>query len=375
MVQDLGELALWSDEQLDAFRGLADPVLDPFVSRLDSRKLTRMLGTLFSSKHLPHDDSAFEPLLAALPRPVPQQREAIERGQALFRLYGPEVLLILGCYGLPAAYAAAKGVQVIYRARRLKDDPLRRLCDTAQMVINVMQPGALESEGIGTRSLLKVRLMHALVRQHVKTLEEPQPWSQDFGEPINQEDLTGTLLTFSILVLDGLRKIGVELQPGEEHGYLEVWKHIGAMLGIDPRLIPADRAQAELLSRRIAERQFRPSTEGRELAGGLAQVVNGLFPISGYGLSLSHFFLDRSVFGLNLAEVLALPPANWTRHLVRARATQKRFELRWLNRVPGARRRRRSLSTFFAQALISLQRPDERSPFEVPPALASAWRL
>lgn len=27
--------------------------------------------------------------------------------------YGPEVLLILGCYALPASYAAADGVQVV----------------------------------------------------------------------------------------------------------------------------------------------------------------------------------------------------------------------------------------------------------------------
>jgi hypothetical protein len=373
MVERLPMPTKWGNEELDAFRSIADPVLDPLVSKLDARQLARMLGTLFGSGHLPTKDPAFEPLLAALPVPPLQHREAIECGQALFRLYGPEVLLILGCYGLPAAYAAASGVQVIYRARRLQVDPLRRLCDTAQMVINVMQPGALDSDGIGTRSLLKVRIMHALVRQHVKTLK--QPWSRDFGEPINQEDLAGTLMTFSILVLDGLRKIGVELQPGEESGYLEVWKHIGSMLGIDPRLIPADSAAAELLSRRIAERQFRPSPEGRELASGLTRVVGGLFPVSGYGVSLSHFFLNRSVFGVNLAEVLALPPPNWTRHLVRARAAQKRIELRWLNHVPGARGRRRYLSTFFAQALISLQRPDDHSPFEVPPALVSAWRL
>lgn len=365
----------WTDAELDAARRTTDEALDPLVQRLEPRQVGKMLGTLFGSRHLPSADPAFQPLLAVLPILTPRDRESVARGQALFRLYGPEVLLILGCYGLPAAYAAADGVQVIHRARRLKDDALRRLCDTAQMVINVMQPGSLEQGGVGTRALLKVRLMHALVRQHVRTLEEPAPWSASWGEPLNQEDLAGTLLTFSILVLDGLRKIGVELEPGEASGYLEVWKHIGAMLGIDPRLIPVDVAEAELLSRRIGQRQFRPCPEGQELAAGLAEVVDTLFPVRGYGSSLSHFFLDDSVFGINLGQVLALPPANWTRHLVRARAAQKRVELHWLNRVWGARRRRRSVSTFFAQALISLQRPDDLSPFEVPPSLASSWRL
>jgi hypothetical protein len=61
--------------------------------------------------------------------------------------------------------------------------------------------------------------------------------------------------------------------------------------------------------------------------------------------------------------------------LVRARAAQKRAVLEWLPRVPGAERRRRALSGFFAQRLILLQRPDKISPFEVPSELRRSWRL
>jgi hypothetical protein len=104
-------------------------------------------------------------------------------------------------------------------------------------------------------------------------------------------------------------------------------------------------------------------------------VLDELFVIPGYGTSLMRFFLDGSVFGLNLAELLGLPPPNWTRHLVRSRAAQKHFVLSWLPRVPGAQSRRRAFSGFFTQRLILLQRPDKQSPFEVPPGLMQAWRL
>lgn len=363
-----------SDSELDAFRARGDDTLDPLIATLSASDVPEMLGLLFRTDRIP-DDPRFRRLVAAIPTLPVQRPRLVNAGQQLFQLYGPEVLLVLGCYGLPAAYAAAHGVQAIYRARRLKDDPQRRLCETAQMLINVMVPGSLEPEGIGTRSALKVRLMHGLIRRHVRTTERPGPWKAEFGEPINQEDLAGTLLTFSLLVLDGLRKIGVELSTEEELGYLEVWGHIALILGIDPRLVSHDFTSAEALATCIGKRQFRPCAEGRQLTRELVDVTNSLFPIPGYGTSVMRFFLDASVFGVNLAEILDLPPANWTRVLVTARAAQKRFILRWLNRVPGARRRRRALSGFFTQRLILMKRPDKQSPFEIPPGLLERWRL
>ncbi|HWO08861.1 MAG TPA: oxygenase MpaB family protein, partial [Polyangiaceae bacterium] len=213
-----------------------------------------------------------------------------------------------------------------------------------------------------------------LVRQHVRTLGSPA-WAPAFGQPINQEDLAGTLLTFSLVVVDGLRKIGAVIPPEAERGYFALWNHIGRVLGIDERLLPAGAEAAAALAARIGQRQFRPSPEGQHLARELVKVNDSLFPVPGYGLSLMHFFLGETPFAVNLAELLALPPPNWTRLLVRARAAQKRAVLGWLPRVPGGERRRRALSGFFAQRLILLQRPDKHSPFEVPPELWQRWRL
>ncbi|HWL85594.1 MAG TPA: oxygenase MpaB family protein [Polyangiaceae bacterium] len=370
---------LVTDQELDVFRSQGDPLLDGLVASLSPGAVGEMLGALFRSDHIPTDDPRFRALLDAL-SPIPLvNSQLVEAGQRLFELYGPEVLLILGCYGLPAAYAAANGVQVIHRARRLEDDAKRRLCETAQMVINVMRPGGLTPDGIGYRSAIKVRIMHALIRHHVRTASASDsrsaPWSSTYGEPINQEDLAGTLLTFSLLVLDGLRKIGVNFSDEEEIGYLEAWHHVGLIVGVDPRLAPRTLDEAKSLATLIGRRQFRPSPEGQRLTRELVRVTETLFPVPGYGTSLMHFFLDESVFGVNLAETLDLPPANWTRILVRARAAQKQVVLRWLNRVPGARGRRRAFASHFTQMMILWERPDKTSPFEIPADLAQRWRL
>ena len=282
--------------------------------------------------------------------------------------------LILGSYSLPLAYAAGNGVKVIYRARRLKEEPIRRLCDTAQMVINAMLPGQLETGGIGWHSTRKVRLIHALVRRHVQSDPE-NPWSSEWGTPINQEDLAGTLLSFSVAVVHGLKKMGAKLSQEDADAYVFAWASVGRLLGVDESLLTRTEAEAMSLALRIGERQVRSTPEGRELGRQLLGAVESLFPIPGYAASLSHFFLEDTVFGANVAQVLELPKPNWTRWLVRIRAAQKRVVLGLLDEVPGARRRRSFVASRFAQAMILHRRPDARVPFDVPERLTSLWKL
>lgn len=372
----MSTLRSFTDEGLDSFRTIGDPSVDRLVREyLESspRELGPLLAALFSNPKLPE-----HPLVAAY---VAQEREdalvdegPVRAGQQLFELYGPEVLLVLGSCALPLAYAAGNGVQVVARARRLKDDPIRRLCDTAQMVINVMQPGELVTGGIGWASARKVRLVHALVRRHVQS-EAGSHWDSAWGTPINQEDQAGTLLTFSVGVLHGLRRMGAVLSTAQGDAYVKAWSAVGTLLGVDASLLPDTEADASALALRIGARQIRKTPEGVELSRHLIAAVDSLFPVSGYGASLSHFFLSDTAFGERVADVLAVPPPNWTRWIVRLRAGQKRVTLGLLDHVPGARARRSYMARHLVQRLLLWKRPDERAAFEIPERLRVRWRL
>jgi uncharacterized protein (DUF2236 family) len=367
-----------SSEWLDRMRSVGDPGVDELIAEHIGNRgpefLDRLLGELFRTQRMPEADPMIRRYLTALPRIDMVDRDVIVRGQHLFGLYGPEVLMILGSYSLPLAYAAGHGVQVVYRSRRLKDDPIRRLCDTAQMVVNVMQPGELEEGGVGWLATRKVRLIHALVRRRVQ-LDVANPWHAEWGLPINQEDQAGTLLTFSIATLHGLRRMGARVTAAEADAYITAWSSVGRLLGVDPSLLPSSEEQATLLALRIGERQVRPTLEGRQLTAQLLSSVQTLFPVPGYAVSLTHFFLQDTVFGKNVAVALELPNANWTRWLVAVRAALKRTILRWLNWVPGARRRRSWVARQFAQRMILRKRPDADTPFEVPPTFRERWGL
>lgn len=370
-------MALPSDEQLTAMRELGDPPVDALVQAhfaSEPKAVGKLLGQLFSAPGMP-EHPLVDAYMKALPELALEDPERVKLGQSLFDLFGPEVLLILGSCALPLAYAAGNGVQVVYRARKLKEDPIKRLCDTAQMVINVMQPDELTQGGIGWYSIRKTRLIHALIRFHTHS-SLAEAWPAEYGLAVNQEDLTGTLLTFSIAVLQGLRKIGCRISSEQGNAYLYAWVQIAQMLGLDPARLPSTEEEAMALALRIGARQIKKTTEGKELNDQLLKAVGSVFIVPGYAANLSRFFLEGSAFGEDVAEKLQIPSPRASRWLVNARAAEKKLELRLLEVVPGAKfRRSRYVTAFVQQLLLWKRNGGGKVPFDVPDRLKLKWGL
>jgi hypothetical protein len=367
-----------TDTRLEELRRVGDPVIDAIIADHFARTRERvgpLIGTLFAQPELPIEHPLVAACWRAFPKVPIEEPDRVRRGQGVFELFGPEILLTLGSCALPLAYAAGNGVQVVARSRRLDDDPIRRLCDTAQMVVNVMQPDELVENGIGWYAARKVRFIHALIRLHVQTDPTLAPWQQGWGIAINQEDLAGTLLAFSVGVLAGLRRMGARVSDDDADAYVSAWRVIGRIVGVTEELLPSSERVGLALANQIGRRQVRPTEEGRRLSNKLLQAVDSLFPFSGYATSLNHFFLMDSPFGKDVVHALGIPDPNWTRHLVELRAKQKRLVLAWLERVPGAKTRRSYIARHFTQRALELKRPDGGRPFAVPPRLKRLWRL
>jgi hypothetical protein len=127
----------------------------------------------------------------------------------------------------------------------------------------VCQPGALAPHAEGFRAALKVRLMHAQVRQ---LLLGSDRWHSDrWGVPINQVDMAGTVLVFSYAVLMGLDRLGVQVEPHEREDLVHLWRCVGWLLGVTPDLLCATNAQAEALWDLIASTQEPADDDSRRL--------------------------------------------------------------------------------------------------------------
>jgi hypothetical protein len=375
--------SLWTDTYLDAMRERGDELADRVVAGVyakgDVAAVNRLMRSLVENEGIPSEQltpevRAYLEQVSNLPLP---DREVVERGEDVFGEFGPEILMVLGFYSLPAAYAARKGVQVLYRTAYLEKRPVRRVFETTQMVVDVMAKGGLERGGKGLRTAEKVRLMHAAVR-HLLTSDPSRPWDPSFGVPINQEDLAGTLMTFSWVVLDGLDRLGIALPAADQEAYLAAWAAIGRRMGVDESLIPQNVADAAALTQIIRRRQIAPSEEGRALTAALIDGMKTLMPnlLDGMPASMIHFFLDKDSFqGQDVATMLGVPKANWTSIVVRALADVGDLIAWFGSESNEIARIIRFFSREFVEALLTVERGGNRPPFAIPEHLRDLWAL
>ena len=152
-------------------------------------------------------------------------RVKVRHAQRFFATYGLQIGAALVYKALPDSYAAARGAQVLYLTGELVSSPARRVRETTQFVLNVMtapaqlaeddkaattltpgQPGALAAR--------RIRMFHQFVRNAVAGqwaerwqskdayFQEIAPDGPALGEPLNQEDLLGTLHEFTVGVFE-----------------------------------------------------------------------------------------------------------------------------------------------------------------------------
>lgn len=372
-----------TDGFLDAKRQQGDPMADAVVASLiesgDIDQVDRdLLALLRNDQLVPVDLPApVREFFEQTEGPLAVDPEALRRAQNVFAAYGPEILMVLGFYSLPAAYAAHKGVQVLYRTAFLEKRPMRRVLETSRMVVAVMVPEGLAATGSGIRMIQKVRLMHAGIRHMIRTDLE-HPWHDDvLGVPINQEDLAGTLMTFSYLVLSGLEQLHLTLDPADASGYLQTWSAIGRLMGVDHDLIPETMTEAKALTMRIRERQIAGSPEGvaltRALIDGYAEWCDRL-PDS-VPAAMVHFFLDDDVLmHQNVAAMLEVPSARWFRVLPMLLMDFIRASRFLLGRGPMQVRVARWISR---HVVAGLMRAGEArgATFSIPDHLHDDWKL
>ncbi len=368
----------WSDAVLDEKRqrgdALADGVVDAIYRDQEVAGVNRLMATLMRNDAILPD--GFPPIVVDyLERSTelpPADEALIAQGEKIFADFGPEILMVLGFYSLPSSYAAHKGVQVLYRTAYLTKRPVRRVLETTQMVIDVLSPGGLAPGGRGERVAQKVRLMHAAVR-HLLRSDPRAPWDDALGVPINQEDLAGTLMTFSYVVYDGLSRLGIVLDAEEQAAYLHAFTRVGQLMGVDADLIPDTMTEAAALTRAVFTRQAGASPEGKAMMAALLEGLGGMLPISGLAPSAARFFLEKVPFtDLDIPTVLAIPPPNWSEHL-----------LTWEARLGGLVHRfgdgeatgdlLRWASQHMVSAFLDAERGGQRPAFAIPQTLTDLW--
>jgi hypothetical protein len=363
----------WSDQFLDGLRGHGDPAADAVVSGLfrGTGDATTAFRTLVVQQHEGVDSALVAFLDEDVDRPAWLDPDRVIAGQECFARWGSHVFTALYAAALPSAYACWRGVQVLGLTARLETDAKRRLNETAQFHLDIMESGGLERGAQGFSDVRHVRLMHAAVRWLIQN--DPRVhWDPEWGTPNNQQDLLETLLTFTEIVLEVFDRTGVEYSEEEADDYLHTWSYVGYLLGIRPDLLPLTRAQTSVLMPIVRRRQFGTSDPGHALTAALLAQGSSLSPPGLRGLPASTV---RYYVGDHTADLIGVPPADWTRFLFAPMADLSRtLSVGWLHQ-----RFLRALSDRVGFGMLSLavrtERFGGRPAFAVPTGLAARWNL
>lgn len=379
----------WTDALLDDMRQRGDPLADgPVAAVLDGGGVdgvNAMMRTLVrvdepAPGELPPEIAAYLADTLTLP-PWADQRK-IERGQRVFERWGVQICICLFCASLPSSYAAAKGVQVLRLTGRLDTDARRRVLETGQFLVDVLSVGALDDAGTGRRTIQRVRLMHAAVRHLIKARNAMQPgvWNPDWDEPINQEDLAGTMLAFSGVVMDPLRRLGIRLSGKDIDAYVHLWDVIGHLMGIREELRVRDAQDATALTDAIERRQFKASKAGRELTTALLALLDEMTP--GRAFDDVNPAMIRHLIGERVADMLGVPPSDLVDELGWFARANRWFLVHVLGQTERNSPRYRlmsRLSSGFGRDLVAtsltVQCGGDRAPFDIPDHLALSWGI
>lgn len=220
---------------------------------------------------------------AAQPLPEWADRDRIARAETMFMDYGALSVTMLFCASLPECYVVPDLAAVLHATGQLDERAEHRIRTTGAMIFPVMMHGGLtRPDGGGIAQVLKVRLIHAMVRNLILR-EPPQeaarkkdaiprlaaPQGDDSMQralhnhgwdlaacalPNNQEELAYTLLTFSYVFLRAMRRLGIAFTPRQEEDYLHAWNVAGHFLGIERELMVETMKDAEELFARMQAR-------------------------------------------------------------------------------------------------------------------------
>jgi len=391
------ESSRWTDALLNRMRNTGDELADKTVQAVFDRDGVDAVNAIMHT--LVRND---QPVPEALPpeiqayladsRPLPEWADMgkIKAGQQLYETWGVLITLCLFCASLPASYAAADGVKVLYLTAQLDTNTRRRVMETGQFLIDVLAVGGLDDEhGKGRRTIQRVRLMHAAVRHLIKARSErgdppvggagPPLWHKEWGTPINQEDLAGTRLAFSYIVANSLPRLGVRLPAKDVDAYLHLWDVIGHLMGVDDELRVRGIGDAKALVDAIRRRQFRASPEGQDMTKALLDLMDEMTPF--------HVFQDtippliRHLIGDDVADMLNIPESKlpeigqltrlskwfYVHIFGRSERDSPRYEL--------ASRIARPFGYDLVHGLFRLARGGVRAPFDMPDHLKRSWEL
>jgi hypothetical protein len=240
--------------------------------------------------------------------------EQIERGQDVFYRYGGPALTGLTYQSLLGGMGAARVVETLARTGGFSTKVARRrLFETTQHILQCTRSlDSLKPGGEGHASSIRVRLLHAAVRQRIMKLANQRPSYynvEEWGIPVNDLDQIATIGTFcATLIWLSFPRQGIFLREQEKVDYVALWRYIGYLLGT-PNEHFETTAKAKAIMESLLYNEVHPSDMSKVLANNIIHALEKQPPtfVSSDMLVASARWLN----GNDLGDALGLPQVSW----------------------------------------------------------------
>ncbi|WP_405671780.1 oxygenase MpaB family protein [Streptomyces sp. NBC_01530] len=303
----------YTDASMDALRQSGDELADATVATLFERGEVGKFNTLMryvSTAGAPLPDGlpevAREYLQATSAPPAWVDWGEMEKARLFFIDNNVHISTALSFASMPACYVVPHVAKLLSATHSLKY-PSKRMAETGQFTVYLMQPGAFEAGSSFIPAAQKVRLLHASIRHHLK---QENRWDVDsLGVPICQEDMIGGQMLFSLLVLDSLHRLNIHMSVDGAEAYFYAWRVVGAMLGVDQNQAPKDLESARQFLDLYMTRYMGPSEEGAHLTRQLIDLYEEVVPGTLFDPIVSA--LIRHLIGDTCADWLDVPRTAW----------------------------------------------------------------
>jgi len=163
-------------------------------------------------------------------------RDKLRRGARALRRGGADGMYVARDVSLLGGYQFSGFNKTLLRTGALEKGSNKRFAETMQWAMDVISEGGLERLGVGYRSTIRVRLIHAFVRRHVGAM--PDWRSDEWGLPVNQTDMAATLVGAIIAPPAGAIGMGVLPSPAELDGIAHLTRYAGWLIGVQDEWLP-----------------------------------------------------------------------------------------------------------------------------------------
>ncbi len=185
----------------------------------------------------------------------------------------------------------------------------RRLMQNNRQLMEIFYPGGLRRDGDGWKLSMRVRFVHARIRQ---LLTQSGDWDQaTWGAPLSAANLGLAIAIFSMQLLRYSKLVGTSFSIEEQESVLAVWRYAGYLMGIPETILYTDGADAERKHNIAYMCEPPPGEDSVAMSNAL---IKAIAPVAGVtdpkeqeDLTDLAYRLSRALIGQELAEQFGYP--------------------------------------------------------------------